>query len=109
MGASQIQITQMESDGHGIKELLEAEKRRQEKMRAAKSDAEKEIADYKAQREAEFQAYKNKHSTGGSESSEQLAAQTTAAVADLEREAAKNKQKVVDMLVGYVTNVVKAS
>merc|ERR1712216_814668 len=109
MGASQIQIIQMESDGHGIKELLEAErqaaeivaeakKRRQEKMRAAKTDAEREIA-----------AYKDQHSTGGSESSEQLAAQTTAAVADLEREAAQNKQKVVDMLVGYVTNVVKAS
>merc|ERR1711865_123714 len=115
MGAKPSSET-MESDGHGIKELLaaekeaaalvaEAKKRRQEKMKAAKEDAARDIEKYRSEREKEFQAYKEKHSTGGSASSEALTAQTEAAVADLEREAGANRQKVVDMLVGYVTNV----
>merc|ERR1712199_96992 len=94
-------------DGHGIKELLaaekqaasmvaEAKKRRSEKMKAAKEDAAREIEEFKTKREAEFQANKAAHSTGGSESSA-LAEQTKRAVADLENEANKNRAKVVEM------------
>merc|ERR1711965_609441 len=105
----------MSEDGHGIKELLaaekqaaeivlEAKKRRQAKMKQAKDDAESEIADYRSKREAEFEAYKNQHSSGGSSSSEKLRVQTDAAVKGLEAEAGKNRAKVVDLLVKYVTS-----
>merc|ERR1711988_2080333 len=103
-------------DGHGIKELLAAEKdaakivaeakqKRMGKMKKAKEDAQREIAEYKSSREADFNAYKAQHSSGGSASSEALASQTQAAIADLEREANKNRAQVVDMLVGFVTTV----
>merc|ERR1711998_462865 len=106
----------MDGDGHGIKELLQAEKeagiivaeakkRRQEKMKQAKEDANRDIEEYRLTREREFQAYKDQHSTGGSQSSEALATQTQAAVGDLEREANSNRAKVVEMLVNYVTTV----
>lgn len=106
----------MEGDGHGIKELLAAEKeaativadakkRRQEKMKQAKEDAARAIEEYRSEREAEFQAYKEKHTTGGSASSDALATQTQAAIADLEAEAQKNRNEVVGLLVQYVTTV----
>merc|ERR1712070_691243 len=117
MGIEQQQGRTMEGgDGHGIKELLAAEKdaakivaeakqKRMEKMKKAKEDAQREIAEYKSAREAEFNAYKAQHSSGGSASSEALASQTQAAISDLEREAGKNRAQVVDMLVGFVTTV----
>merc|ERR1712196_207741 len=106
----------MEDGGHGIKELLQAEKdaaqivgdakgKRQETMKRAKDDAQKEIAEYKAKREAEFKAYESKHSSGGSSSSEKLAQHPKEAIADLQKEAESNRGKVVDLLVKYVTTV----
>merc|ERR1711907_407842 len=110
------QSTMADSDGHGIKELLQAEKqaadivqeakkKRQDKMKKAKEDAEREIAEYRKQREEQFEAYKAEHSTGGTSSSAALRTQTDAAVSALEAEAAKNRKNVVDLLVKYVTTV----
>merc|ERR1712046_512939 len=110
------QIQMEGGDGHGIKELLAAEKeaanivsdakkQRQDKMKKAKEDANKEIEAFRASKESEFQAYKQKHSTGGSASSESLKKQTDEAKMELEREAAANRSKVVDLLVQYVTTV----
>merc|ERR1711907_646294 len=107
---------QMEGDGHGIKELLAAEKeaaaivadakkQRQDKMKKAKEDANREIEAYRAQKEKEFLAYKQQHSTGGSESSESLRRQTDEAKTQLSSEASANRSKVVDLLVQFVTTV----
>jgi|ERR1719263_1632346 len=103
-------------EGHGIKELLQAEKQaativaeakkeRQAKMSKAKKDAAAEIEDFRQKKEAEFQAYKQQHSSGGTASSETLMRQTAEAKADLEREAGQNRGKVVDLLVQFVTTV----
>merc|ERR1711934_1052532 len=116
MGRRQATGMADEGQGQGIKELLTAEKKatqivndakkkRADTMKKAKEDAQQEIADYKAKREQEFQTYKLEHSTGGSESSSALAKQTEDAIADLQAEAARNRSKVVDLLVKYVTTV----
>merc|ERR1712216_1036349 len=111
-----IRTSWRDGGGHGIKELLQAEKdaakvvqeakrKRQETMKQAKEKEAEEIAKYKADREEQFQAYKLEHSSGGTTSSERLAQQTDAAVADLQREAEANRPKVVELLVQYVTTV----
>jgi len=74
-------------------------------MKKAKEDAEREIGEYRQQRESQFEEYKAQHSTGGTSSSAALRTQTDAAVTALEAEAGRNRKAVVDMLVKYVTTV----
>ncbi|ODV90571.1 hypothetical protein CANCADRAFT_108032 [Tortispora caseinolytica NRRL Y-17796] len=94
----------------GIKTLLEAEKEAQEivqkarayrtqRLKAARSEAAKEIEEYKKQQEKKFNEFVAQHSGDTTKLESDAAAQVEKEVAAVKEAASKNADKVVDDLV----------
>eukprot|EP01032_Pedospumella_encystans_P010144 gene10144-11882_t len=85
--------------------VQEARKARGDRMKEAKSEAEKIIANYRAEMEATYQvALAKSNSTSGTAGSE-LEASTNSGIKDMQNEYEKKKQAVEKMLIQLVLKV----
>eukprot|EP00658_Telonema_sp_P-2_P003869 TRINITY_DN11444_c0_g1_i12.p1 TRINITY_DN11444_c0_g1~~TRINITY_DN11444_c0_g1_i12.p1 ORF type:complete len:126 (-),score=52.69 TRINITY_DN11444_c0_g1_i12:400-777(-) len=102
--------------GEGISQLLLAErqaaemvsnakKAKQEKLNAAKAEAEKEIAKVRESLQADHEKYKSEHGGGSDARLKAVQQETQATINKLQSQASQNQSKVVDLLVKYVTQV----
>ncbi|KAI8473062.1 MAG: transmembrane ATPase [Monoraphidium minutum] len=109
----------MQVAGDGIQKLLaaesaaaqivsEARKAKQERLRQAKAEAEREIAAYKAEREGIYQKKLQESTSGAAATSERLHKETELAIKQVQSDVAASKATVVDMLVKYATTVKQA-
>ncbi|XP_023005872.1 V-type proton ATPase subunit G-like [Cucurbita maxima] len=100
----------------GIQQLLAAEQEAQHivnaarnaklaRLKQAKEEAEKEIAAYRAQVEAEFQRKLSESSGDSGANVKRLEVETDAKIAHLKEECARISYDVVDMLLKHVTTV----
>ncbi|KAG7028016.1 V-type proton ATPase subunit G [Cucurbita argyrosperma subsp. argyrosperma] len=100
----------------GIQQLLAAEQEAQHivnaarnaklaRLKQAKEEAEKEIAAYRAQVEAEFQRKLSESSGDSGANVKRLEVETDAKIAHLKEESARISYDVVDMLLKHVTTV----
>lgn len=76
-----------------------------ERLRQAKTEAEREIADFKAEREAEFKRKVADDSTSSQENVAALAAESERAVAAIKDSIAAKKEAVLKMLLDEVKTV----
>lgn len=106
----------MAATGDGIQKLLaaetaaggivsEARKAKQERLRQAKAEAEREIAAYKAEREGAYQKKLAETTSGAAATSERLHKETELAIKQVQADVTASKKAVVDMLVKYATTV----
>ena len=75
------------------------------RLKQAKAEATQEIEAYKASREAQFQIFSKERLGDSAGVSTSLAKTTEAELATISSDVAKNKQKVIDMLLKSVTTV----
>lgn len=105
-----------EKPAETIQTLLEAEqmaktlveqarKERDTRLKAAASEADSEIAQYRALKDDEYQAQVKKYVGSTGETSDQIAAVAQKNIKSTIAAAKSNKAAVVDMLVSYVRNV----
>lgn len=88
------------------KTLVEkARKERDTRLKTAASEADAEIAQYRASKEEEYQAQVKKYVGSTGETSEQIAASAQKNIRSTTAAAKSNKASVVDMLISYVRNV----
>ncbi|GBF97687.1 transmembrane ATPase [Raphidocelis subcapitata] len=106
----------MAATGDGIQKLLaaettagqivtEARKAKQERLRQAKAEAEREIAAYKAEREGAYQKKLAETTSGAAATSDRLHKETELAIKQVQADVTASKKAVVDMLVKYATTV----
>jgi V-type H+-transporting ATPase subunit G len=76
---------------------------KQERLKQAKAEAERDIAAYRAQRETGFQQALANQGTDSTSAAAQLDAETDAEVAEVRREAASRAPAVARMLADVVT------
>lgn len=74
-------------------------------MKEAKSEAEKIISSYKAEKEASYQAALGKQAVGSGSSSSVIEAETNNAIDKMTRDFNKKKDSAETMLVDIVTKV----
>eukprot|EP00884_Botryococcus_braunii_P017243 jgi/Botrbrau1/4201/Bobra.0044s0006.1 len=107
---------QISTGQDGIQRLLAAEteaqqivakarKAKADRLKQAKAEAEKEIKAYKAQREEQYQKRIAEDSTNSGANIKRLEKEAGDAVAAVQANVTKNKQKVLDTLLGFVTDV----
>eukprot|EP00798_Chlamydomonas_sp_ICE-L_P028493 gene28493-31648_t len=100
----------------GIQKLLAAEqdaqrivsdarKAKQDRLRQAKAEAEKEIAAYRAEREGAYQKKIAESSSGSQATFQRLASETSLSVQRIDADVRQKKQQIVDLLIGYATTV----
>jgi V-type H+-transporting ATPase subunit G len=100
----------------GIKKLLDAEqeaqkivnearKFKQERLKQAKAEADKEIAAYKAEREGAYQKKLLESKTGSDNLYQRLNTETAGNIRAVQDDVRSKKSIVVDTLLGYVTTV----
>eukprot|EP00164_Ancoracysta_twista_P000166 GFYU01000239.1.p2 GENE.GFYU01000239.1~~GFYU01000239.1.p2 ORF type:complete len:123 (+),score=39.30 GFYU01000239.1:46-369(+) len=100
----------------GIKDLMDAEtqargyisaarKQRGEKLKQARDEAAKEVAEFRQQEEAKYATEQNNVASGGGDITRRLNQETDATIDRVKREFAGQKNELVSMLLGYVTNV----
>ncbi|GKV05647.1 hypothetical protein SLEP1_g17634 [Rubroshorea leprosula] len=100
----------------GIQQLLAAEQEAQHivnaarsakmaRLKEAKEDAEKEIAEYRSQMEARFQGRLAESSGDSGANVKRLEKETEAKIQHLKTEAARISDDVVQMLLKHVTTV----
>lgn len=82
----------------------EARKYRTNRLKSAKADAQKEIDEYKAQKEAELKKYETDHSGLNESISKDADAQVESALKDIKSKYAEKKSSVVKLLVDATTN-----
>ncbi|KAH7525044.1 V-type proton ATPase subunit G3 [Ziziphus jujuba] len=98
----------------GIQMLLTAEQEAQHivsnarnlkmsRLKQAKDEAEREVAQYRSNMEAEYQKKKSEMSTGSD--AKRLEEETDVKIQNLKESATKVSEDVVDMLLKFVTNV----
>uniref|UniRef100_A0A7S3VT47 V-type proton ATPase subunit G n=1 Tax=Dunaliella tertiolecta TaxID=3047 RepID=A0A7S3VT47_DUNTE len=85
--------------------VLEARRVKQERLREAKTEAEKEIAAYRAEREGLYQKKVSEGSSGSQATLQRLTQETGVEVAKVQDDVKAKKQQVVDMLYDHVVNV----
>eukprot|EP00775_Hariotina_reticulata_P009598 gene9598-9761_t len=85
--------------------VAEARKAKAERLRQAKADAEREIAQYRAEREGAYQKKLSESSTGAASTLERMSKETEANIAQVHADVAAKKSQVVDLIVKYVTAV----
>uniref|UniRef100_A0A7N0TL96 V-type proton ATPase subunit G n=1 Tax=Kalanchoe fedtschenkoi TaxID=63787 RepID=A0A7N0TL96_KALFE len=101
---------------NGIQQLLAAEQEAQHivnvaraaknaRLKQAKEEADKEIAAFRAQMEAEFQKKVAQSSGDSGANVKRLEQETAAKIQHLKTEGSRISQDVVDMLLQYVTTV----
>lgn len=100
----------------GIQQLLAAEQEAQQivnaartaksaRLRQAKEEAEREIAEYRAQMEAEFQRKVAESSGDSGANVKRLEQETAEKIAQLKQQAASISPEVIQMLLRHVTTV----
>jgi len=100
----------------GIKQLLDAEQKAQEivntarkekiaLLKKAQDDAEREINEYRAQRQKEFENYERTHLAGTQGYQTQLAISTEEQIKILDVQLKKGGDKVIEMLLKTVQEV----
>jgi V-type H+-transporting ATPase subunit G len=100
----------------GIKQLLEAEQKAQEivnkarkdrvaLLKQAKEEAEKEVAEYKAKRTIEYEAYAKKHLSGTENYTKQLSIQSEEQIRKQEADLKSNSEEVINILLKFVEDV----
>ncbi|EXB80083.1 V-type proton ATPase subunit G [Morus notabilis] len=101
---------------NGIQQLLAAEQEAQQivhaarnakmvRLKQAKEEAEKEVAEFRARMEAEFQRKLAESSGDSGANVKRLEQETEAKIHHLKNEAARISHDVVQMLLKYVTTV----
>ncbi|CAN6250023.1 unnamed protein product [Urochloa humidicola] len=97
----------------GIQQLLAAEQEAQQivnaaraaRLRQAKEEAEREIAEYRSQMEAEFQRKVAESSGDSGANVKRLEQETAAKIEQLNQQAASISPEVIQMLLRHVTTV----
>ncbi|EFA80729.1 vacuolar ATP synthase subunit G [Heterostelium album PN500] len=100
----------------GIKKLLEAERMAQEtiararqernqKLKQAVQEAEKDIKTFKDSKEKEFKDYESKFLGQSSATSADLASSVNKEIEQIRKKTAQNKDEVVEMLLKFTTEV----
>jgi len=100
----------------GIKQLLEAEGKAQEIVNKARKDkvalikqahdeAEKEVAEYRAKRNKEFEAFSRTHLSGTDMYTKQLAVQTDEQISKASIDIKSHAEEVIDFLLKVVADV----
>lgn len=101
MSSSIQSLLKTEKDAAEI--VNEARKYRTSRLKTAKSDAQKEIDEYKAQKESELKKYESEHA-GLNETIEKDAdAQVEKELVEIKKQFDDKKAAVVDLLVGAAT------
>ncbi|KAH8929360.1 H+-ATPase G subunit [Atractiella rhizophila] len=106
------------SSSQGIQTLLEAEKEAQkivskareyrvQRLKDARSQAAKEIEEYKATKEGDFQQFSKEHSGDTTEGEKHVNEQTDKELEGLKSSYEKNKENVVNMLLERLMTVDK--
>jgi V-type H+-transporting ATPase subunit G len=85
--------------------LNQKQQAKQERLRQAKAEAEREIGAYKAEREAAYQRKLSEATSGAAAAADRMRAETEAAIAQVQKDVSAAKKGVVDMLVKYATTV----
>jgi len=104
------------SSQQGIQQLLQAEQRAQEiiakarkekttLLKQAKDDADREVAQLRAVKEAQFQDYIKKHAGTTDEYTKQLEVETSRQINDIGLLANAHVNEVIQLLLNSVTNV----
>lgn len=83
--------------------INEARKYRTNRLKSAKADAQKEIDEYKAQKESELKTYEQEHSGLNDSISKEADAQVEKELAAIKATYAKKKDAVVKLLVDATT------
>lgn len=107
---------QVPASGDGIQKLLAAEqeaqriiadarKAKQDRLRQAKAEAEKEIAAYRAEREGAYQKKLAEGSSGSAATFQRLSTETALQIRKIQEDVKLKKSTVVDMLLSYATTV----
>ncbi|ELR21890.1 Vtype ATPase, G subunit [Acanthamoeba castellanii str. Neff] len=100
----------------GINELLSAEreaqviitqarKEKDAKRKQAEAEAAKEIAAYKAEREAHYRKYEQEHGTSSTDYNKTLDEKTVRDIQQVQRDAKENEDTVVELLLKSVKDV----
>lgn len=100
----------------GIQKLLAAEqeaqqivakarKAKSDRLKQAKAEAEKEIQAYKQDRENAYQQKLSANSSNAGDTSKRLASESAKQEEEIKAAVQKNKQQVLDTILGYVTTV----
>ncbi|KAL4438188.1 hypothetical protein ABPG77_010549 [Micractinium sp. CCAP 211/92] len=100
----------------GIQRLLAAEQEAQaivqkarkakaDRLKQAKDEAEREIAAFKAEREADFKRKVSDHGSSSQDTSVRLAEESSRAVAHIQDAVQQKKKEVLELLMHHVTTV----
>lgn len=102
---AEIIQTLREADEQSKATIDAARKARDARLKEAATEAEAEIAKYRADREAKYQAQLSKFVGSTGETSQQIAEDAKSSIAATTSTASVNKPAVVAMLVSHVKNV----
>lgn len=102
---AEIIQTLREADEQSKATIEAARKERDTRLKQAASEADAEIAEYRASREADYQAQLNKFVGSTGETSERIAADAKLNIEKTVDAANLNKSAVIDMLVAFVKDV----
>lgn len=97
--------TLLEAEEEAKKLIETARKERDTRLKQAASEAEAEIAEYRKEKEVEYNDKKASFAGSSKESADQIAAESTQKIKRTVNEAKAKKAAVVDMLVQYVKTV----
>lgn len=102
---AEIIQTLREADDQSKATIEAARKERDSRLKQAASEADAEIAQYRASREADYQAKLNKFVGSTGETSERIAADAKETIERTVESSKSNQASVVDMLVNFVKDV----
>lgn len=101
MSSSIQSLLKTEKEAAGI--VNDARKYRTDRLKSAKADAQKEIEEYKAQKEEELKKYENDHAGLNSNVEKEAEATAEKDLADIQAKYAEKKSAVVQLLVEAAT------
>ncbi|PSC70388.1 transmembrane ATPase [Micractinium conductrix] len=85
--------------------VAKARKAKSDRLKQAKEEAEREIAAFKAEREADFKRKVNDHGSSSQDNVVRLAEQSSKAVQGIQESIGQKKKHVLDLLMHHVTEV----
>ncbi|KAJ5580186.1 uncharacterized protein N7459_006171 [Penicillium hispanicum] len=108
-----IVAVQSAQNSAGIQTLLDAEREAQKivqqdrtkRIRDAKSEAQKEIEEYRKQKEEEFQKFEAEHSSGFKKAEDDASKEAEEKLKEIQAAGKKQGDKVVDDLIKATTDV----
>ncbi|KAL1387026.1 H+-ATPase G subunit [Phyllosticta capitalensis] len=78
---------------------------RTKRVKDARSEAQKEVDEYKKQKEEEFKKFETEHSSGNQKAEEEANKETEAKIKEIKDIGSKSGSKVVEQLLAAVTDV----